>query len=185
MRRFGSEDRARLERMRAERALGSLRFFMRAYTWPVVEPATEYVHSWNIDAVCAHLEAVTAGELSGSSSTCRRERSRAPLTSVAWTPWEWLRKPSSRWVFASYGERLSTRDSASRRGVWSSRLRYQRALRILNDAQPRRRSSCGSSPATKTPRHGSRRPRPGSGSPPRSAVWPPVKVATASWPTTR
>jgi predicted phage terminase large subunit-like protein len=135
MRRFGSEDRARLERMRAERALGSLRFFLRAYTWPVVEPATEYVHSWNIDAVCAHLEAVTAGELTRLIINVPPRTLKSTTTSVAWTPWEWLRKPSSRWVFASYGERLSTRDSLKTRRVVQS-TRYQRALRILNDADP-------------------------------------------------
>src|ERR671913_527640 len=46
----------------AERLLcaASLRDFLRR-GWPVVEPAAPYVHGRVVDAVCEHLEAVTAG----------------------------------------------------------------------------------------------------------------------------
>ena len=31
--------------------------------WRVLEPNARYVHSWHIDAICSHLEAVTSGRI--------------------------------------------------------------------------------------------------------------------------
>ena len=44
------------------RCQSSLRAFIEDM-WPVVEPQTPFVGNWHIDAICAHLEAVTRGEL--------------------------------------------------------------------------------------------------------------------------
>jgi predicted phage terminase large subunit-like protein len=134
-RRFGAEETARLERYRAERAVGSLSYFLRAFVWPVVEPATRYHHGWNIDAVCAHLEAVTAGDINRLIINVPPRTLKSTITSVAWTPWEWLSNPSTRWLFASYGERLSVRDSLKTRRVVQARM-YRRAVAILHDLDP-------------------------------------------------
>src|SRR5689334_5316937 len=40
----------------------SLTGFVRE-AWHVVEPSVDYVHGWHIDAICQHLEAVTAGDI--------------------------------------------------------------------------------------------------------------------------
>jgi hypothetical protein len=33
------------------------------YFWPVLEPQTELVNGWPLEAICQHLEAVTFGEI--------------------------------------------------------------------------------------------------------------------------
>jgi hypothetical protein len=48
-----------LDRELAMRQLGE---FVRQ-AWPVVEPSTPYVPGWHIDAIIAHLEAVSRGQI--------------------------------------------------------------------------------------------------------------------------
>ena len=53
--------RNEIEQERAERRL---REFVRQ-AWHLVEPATAFVPGWHLDAICEHLEAVTAGQILG------------------------------------------------------------------------------------------------------------------------
>lgn len=53
-------DRIAIEREACRRSLAT---FVRE-AWPVLEPGTPYVHGWHVEAICAHLEAVTRGEIS-------------------------------------------------------------------------------------------------------------------------
>jgi predicted phage terminase large subunit-like protein len=50
--------------------------------------------------------------------------------SVFWPCWEWLERPELRWLFASYAQQLSTRDSMKCRRVIDSPV-YQRVLAHL------------------------------------------------------
>jgi phage terminase large subunit-like protein len=43
------------------------------------------------------------------------------FTSVFWPCWEWARDPTIRWIFISYDERLSTRDSMKCRNIIESK----------------------------------------------------------------
>ncbi len=45
------------DELRAERVRRSLGSFVRE-AWPVLEPGTQFVPNWHIDAICAHLEAI-------------------------------------------------------------------------------------------------------------------------------
>ena len=51
------------DELRAERVRRNLASFVRE-AWPVLEPGTQFVPNWHIDAICEHLEAITHGELS-------------------------------------------------------------------------------------------------------------------------
>ncbi len=42
------------DELRAERARRSLRSFV-GEAWPVLEPGTEFVPNWHLDAICEHL----------------------------------------------------------------------------------------------------------------------------------
>ena len=53
------DDRAEMRAMQAEeRLIDFIRLCGRA-----VEPQTEYLHGWPLEALCEHLEAVAAGEI--------------------------------------------------------------------------------------------------------------------------
>jgi predicted phage terminase large subunit-like protein len=79
------------------------------------------VDSWHIGAICAHLEAVTAGQIPKLLVNIPPGCSKSLLACVFWPVWEWTRDPRVRWFFASYDQRLSTRDSVRCRTLIESR----------------------------------------------------------------
>jgi predicted phage terminase large subunit-like protein len=88
--------------------------------WPIVEPAITFAKNWHVEVICEHLEAVSRGE-------CRRLIINIPpgymkslSVAVFWPVWDWMTKPSRRWVFASYAEKLSKRDSLKCRRIIES-----------------------------------------------------------------
>jgi predicted phage terminase large subunit-like protein len=99
-----------LDDVRAEKARRRLSEFVRQ-AWPSLEPAIPYIHGWHIDAVCEHLEAITNGQLRNLIINMPPGHMKSLLVSVCWPVWWWLRAPHKRFLFASYGEHLSIRDS--------------------------------------------------------------------------
>lgn len=118
------------------------------HAWPIVEPATPFVHGWHIDVVCEHLEAVTRGELPRLIINVPPRTMKSLTVGVFWPAWEWLTAPHIRWLFASYAEDLSQRDSLKcrrlirsqggrRDGTLFQRVGYQGMLKMLaHGAQP-------------------------------------------------
>jgi predicted phage terminase large subunit-like protein len=93
--------------------------------WPVIEPATRYLHNWHIDAIAEHLEAVTDGQILRLLINMPPRYMKSIAVSVMWPTWEWLKYPDSRWLFVSYSGTLSTKHSLDRRTVIQSEW-YQR-----------------------------------------------------------
>ena len=108
----------------AREAAGSLRAFI-LLMWSVLEPAQPFVANWHIDYVAEHLEAVTAGEITRLLINLPPRCMKSLLVSVLWPTWEWIQRPSGRWVFVSYAEALAHKHSLDRRTVLLSPL-YQR-----------------------------------------------------------
>jgi predicted phage terminase large subunit-like protein len=131
------------DRELAERCARSLSFFIRE-AWPILEPATPFVHGWHVDVVCEHLEAVRAGELLRLIVNIPPRAMKSITAAVCWPAWEWLTAPHIRWLFASYAASLSTRDSLKCRrliesrggradGTLFQRIGYQGVLGLLSD----------------------------------------------------
>lgn len=58
--------------------------------WHVLHPPSEeYVHNWHIDAICAHLEAVTDGRIRRLLINVPPGHSKSILVNVLWPAWEW------------------------------------------------------------------------------------------------
>ena len=93
--------------------------------WRIVEPSTEYVPGWHIDAISDHLEAVTRGEIRNLLLNLPPRHMKSLLVSVFWPTWAWTFDPSVRWLFTSYTQSLSTRDSLKSRRIIQSSW-YQR-----------------------------------------------------------
>ena len=119
----------------------SLPVFIRE-AWPIVEPATPFVHGWHLDVVAHHLEAVSAGELPRLIINVPPRTMKSLTAGVFWPAWEWLSSPHIRWLFAAYAQNLSTRDSVKCRrliesrggrqdGTLFQRLGYQGVMRLL------------------------------------------------------
>lgn len=104
----------------AERCRRSLRVFTRE-AWPVIEPQTEFVHGWHLDVVAEHLEAVTAGEIPRLIINVPPRTMKSIQTCVMWPSWEWMTAPHLRWLFSTYADSLSQRDSLKMRRLIRSK----------------------------------------------------------------
>jgi predicted phage terminase large subunit-like protein len=101
------------------RAEQSLRAFVEQ-VWPILEPETPFLPNWHIDLLCEFLEAVTAGQVRFLLITMPPRSMKSLLVSVCWPVWEWIRRPGSRWIFASFAETLALKHSLDRRTLLQS-----------------------------------------------------------------
>ena len=97
----------------------SLSAFSRA-CWPIIEPTTQYKHGWHIEAICEHLEAVTRGEIRNLVINMPPRHMKSMLVCVFWPVWVWTTNPSARWLYSSYAQTLSIRDSLKCRRIVES-----------------------------------------------------------------
>lgn len=127
--------RARLERFAAMAAelkrrenreqqsrRGGLIEFVR-YFWRVLEPVADLVDGWPLEAICAHLEAVTFGEINRLLVNVPPGFMKSLLTDVFWPAWEWgpMEMPHLRYVAFSYSAGLTERDNGKFRDLVMSR----------------------------------------------------------------
>lgn len=103
-----------------EQPLG-LRVFSKE-AWSIIEPATPIIWSWFHDAICDHLEAVTHRHIQQLIINIPPRFMKSTLTAIDWPCWEWgpMGLAHRRWIFSSYAQSLSERDSQRRRMVMSS-----------------------------------------------------------------
>jgi predicted phage terminase large subunit-like protein len=131
-----------LDQVDAQLAASSLREY-GPMAWPIVEPGTRFKSNWHIEAIGEHLEAVTRGEIRRLIVNIPPRHMKSTLIAVLWPTWVWLREPALRWLFVSYAEKLSKRDSLKCRRIIESqggrheggtlveRVGYQGMLRLL------------------------------------------------------
>lgn len=113
----------------------SLREFLW-YAWHVVEPGTPLLWNWHIDAICEHLEAVTAGQIQNLLINIPPGHMKSLIVSVFWPAWEWLENPGIRSLFSSYAMPLALRDSVRCRDLVTSdwyQERFNPAWRVRSD----------------------------------------------------
>jgi len=105
-----------LDREICERSL--LEFIKRG--WHVLHPDAAddpkkhgFKAGWAIEAICEHLEAVTSGEIRKLLINVPPGCTKSMAVNVFWPAWEWgpQRRPSTRYISASYSADLSMRDN--------------------------------------------------------------------------
>jgi predicted phage terminase large subunit-like protein len=81
--------------------------------WHVLEPTARYVHNWHIDAICMHLEAVTAGQITRLLINIPPGEMKSLLVSVLWPAWEWGPKGlrSLRYLATAFNDGPVKRDT--------------------------------------------------------------------------
>ncbi len=107
------------ERIRAR--CQSLAAFVRE-AWHVLEPGSEYIHGWHIDAICAHLEAITDGRITRLLINVPPGTMKSLIVSVFWPAWEWGPRGLAwmRYLTTSYSESYVKRDSRRMRDLVQS-----------------------------------------------------------------
>lgn len=88
----------------------SLKLFTQQ-AWHVLEPTTEFVDGWHLDALCEHLEALYTLEIRNLLINIPPRHMKSLECSVFFPCWVWVNDPASRWLYSSYVETLSKRDS--------------------------------------------------------------------------
>lgn len=120
--------------------LKDLRYFI-PQAWKLVEPAT-FVPNWHIDAIAEHLMAISDGDIMDLLVTMPPRHSKSLIITVLWPVWEWTRLPSYRWVFSSYAESLSIRDSIKRRKILKSGWydqRWGKVFQMIDEQDSKKR----------------------------------------------
>ena len=128
-RRTAERERQRVEaeaeaiRARCQRLSGFVK-----EAWPVLEPTTTFRPNWHIDAICEHLEAVTAGQINRLLINVPPGSSKSLLASVMFQAWEWgpAGLPSLRYLNTSFNDGPVTRDTRKCRDLIASE--WYRAL---------------------------------------------------------
>lgn len=107
------------ERIRAK--CQTLAGFVRE-AWHVLEPTARYTHGWHIDAICAHLEAVTDGRINRLLINVPPGSSKSLLVSVMWQAWEWGPRglSSLRYLTTSFNDGPVKRDTRKCRDLMLS-----------------------------------------------------------------
>lgn len=86
--------------------------------WHVLEPKAEFVDNWHIDAICMHLEAVTAGRITRLLINVPPGSMKSLLVSVFWPAWEWAQGNTSyRYITTAFAEDATKRDTRKMRDL--------------------------------------------------------------------
>ncbi|MBO9597130.1 MAG: phage terminase large subunit [Cohnella sp.] len=105
-----------VKRERAERHLNA---YIRQ-CWGVIEPGTEYMHNWHIDAISEHLEAVEQGQITRLLINMPPRYMKSIAVTVAWPTRHWAKRPESRFISLSYSQMLSMKHNIDRRNIIQS-----------------------------------------------------------------
>jgi len=113
-----SDDELKLLVWEAKKELATRSFHeFVVQAWRIVEPDEEFVDNWHIRALCDHLEAVTRGEINQQIFNVPPGTMKSLLVCVLWPAWVWAFDPVKRFMFSSYAEALSLRDSIKMRTI--------------------------------------------------------------------
>jgi phage terminase large subunit-like protein len=96
-----------------------LREFIRQ-SWHVIEPETDYLPNWHIDAICDHLQAARRREIRNLLITVPPRMLKSITTSVDFPAWVWIDDPHERFLYGSYSETLASEHSVACRNIIQS-----------------------------------------------------------------
>lgn len=117
-------DRLAIERELCRRSLADF----AKLAWHVLEPATPLKWGWALDAICAHLEAVTRGECPRLLMNVPPGTMKSLLTGVIWPAWEWgpAGLPTHRFISTAHMQTLAIRDNLKCRRLIQSEWYQER-----------------------------------------------------------
>ena len=92
------------------KAEGSLHEFTKQ-AWPYAVGNEEFVDGWHIEAICEHLEALSRREIRNLLINVPPRSTKSYLISVMFPAWMWVNDPHEQFLYVSYANALSLRDS--------------------------------------------------------------------------
>jgi predicted phage terminase large subunit-like protein len=110
--------------------------------WKYIDP-NPYVPGWHIEAIAEHLQAVASGDIRRLVINVPPRTSKSSIVSVAFPAWTWAQPevshtsgPGVQFLFASYAQSLSIRDSTKCRRLIDSpwyKERWGRRTQLTSD----------------------------------------------------
>lgn len=112
--------------------------------WKIIEPGTSLIWNWHLDAMCAHLEAISRGQLRPRLIiNVPPGSSKSTIVSVLWQAWEWgpLGRPHLRYVSTSFelgnvkrdnGKTLDLIKSEWFQSLWPTPMKTEGVLSFSN-----------------------------------------------------
>ncbi len=131
----------RATQLQAELMRREMRLFVK-HAWHVVEPGVPYVHGYHIDAICDHLTYVSLGDISDLVINIPPRHSKSTICAVMWPAWEWTWLPHTQWLFSTYAQSLTIRDSIKCRRLIQSpwyQERYSGIFQLSGDMNQKQR----------------------------------------------
>ena len=117
------------------RAPDSLYRFIKM-AWSAVDTA-EYKDNWHIPVMCEHLQEVSDGKILRLVVNIPPGTTKSLTTSVFWPVWEWILRPETKWMFASYDASLvGTVQGGKVIDLMQSEWFIQRWTSMLKDKAP-------------------------------------------------
>lgn len=127
----------------------SLHYFIKS-AWRYMDPAP-WTDGWHIGAIAEHLEAVARGEIKRLVINLPPRHGKSLILSVAFPAWVWAQRhiapisgPGVPFLFASYADKLSLRDSVKCRRLieseWYSK-RWGNRFQLTTDQNTKSRFS--------------------------------------------
>jgi len=110
--------------------------------WGVVEPSVAYVGNWHLDIISEHLTAVADGEIKRIIINIPPRHMKSLAACVFFPAWMWSFAPATQFLFASYAQTLSIRDSTRCRRLIQSpeyRERYDGVYQLTADQNQKTR----------------------------------------------
>ena len=89
-------------------------------SWETIEPSRDFYDNWHIDAISDHLQAVVNGDIKRLIINIPPRHMKSISVAVALPAWTWTHQPSKKFLFASYANSLSIRDSVKCRRLIDS-----------------------------------------------------------------
>lgn len=123
-----------IESVRKELAERKLIHFVKQ-AWKEVEPAYPFMMNWHIESICDHLEALAAREFQQLIINIPPRCMKSLTCAVMFPSWRWATMPSDKFVYASYAQNLSVRDSMKmRRLIKSDWFQKRWPIQLLGDS---------------------------------------------------
>lgn len=88
--------------------------------WKIIEPSTPFIGNWHLDVMAEHLEAVYRCQINDLLINMPPRHMKSIEVAVMFPAWVWTVEPSLKWLFSSYAQSLSVRDSVKMRRLVSS-----------------------------------------------------------------
>jgi phage terminase large subunit-like protein len=94
-------------------------------SWSIIEGNAPFIYGWHVQAICEHLEYLYHLYINRLIINCPPRVGKSNICSVIFPAWVWINDPSLRFLYSSYAQSLSVRDSAKCRRLIQSNW-YQR-----------------------------------------------------------